>query len=764
MGDRPVYTTLHAKVSPGVRPETMTKKGMPLGGIGAGNFMYNLSGSFGPFQMKPGIYEERFLKQAAFHVREEIKGKAVSYTLATEDVLPAWNKLNKGDAEYKALFPKATFDYKVFQSNISLLYFSPIIRDNYKETSYPVGMFLFKAKNDKAEAAKLSFMFTFPNAPYIQVAAENCGKNPYYNPCRTGLYNKVVKNKTLTSVILGAKDTANVQETQNTSWCIATSPQATYVDLWDGEGDGSDIWADFTQDGKLSGKSLCESSISPSGALCVTVQLKPGEEKVIPFSLSWYFPTMCSGSGALWNRRFTEYFPDNGQDDNVLAIAAEGLKEYPKWLNAVDAWTLPIAENKNCPDWLKAGALNELYYTTFGGSFWENGCLNREKKFGNRKGQHLSGVMECTAYYFFETFDVRHHAARTTRDLWPKNERDILLAYADAIMSTALGSCPHDLGGPARDLFNTPDLYVQAYRPGKETTPWSEFSPKFIQQTFMYWKQYKDDAFLAECWPAIKRSFNYQVATDKNDDGITEMTSSEYFENKLLNAVLWITSLEALKEMATYRNDASLLWQTNEQLAKARPNSEKQFWNESLGYYQYNETIPFLMADAMVGQRCADVFGLPSALNEKRMTSHFEQCFERLVKPLRDYDGDGIGDLGAANILNLQGEPGIKTSENSGINNFHEYEVWTGVAYNLAASIYHWGKLSSKEDLKKKALLTGRGVYMQCWLNEENGFWFSSPEAYWYLEMPRARGLMYQRARGIWELMMEATNENSKKL
>jgi hypothetical protein len=44
-------------------------------------------------------------------------------------------------------------------------------------------------------------------------------------------------------------------------------------------------------------------------------------------------------------------------------------------------------------------------------------------------------------------------------------------------------------------------------------------------------------------------------------------------------------------------------------LAKARPNSEKQFWNETLGYYQYNETIPFLMADAMVGQRCAEVFG-----------------------------------------------------------------------------------------------------------------------------------------------------------
>jgi hypothetical protein len=44
---------------------------------------------------------------------------------------------------------------------------------------------------------------------------------------------------------------------------------------------------------------------------------------------------------------------------------------------------------------------------------------------------------------------------------------------------------------------------------------------------------------------------------------------------------------------------------------------------------------------------------------------------------------------------------------------------------------------------------------MQSWLVEENGFWFSTPEAYLYNDMPKPRGLMYQRARGIWELMME---------
>jgi uncharacterized protein (DUF608 family) len=269
----------------------------------------------------------------------------------------------------------------------------------------------------------------------------------------------------------------------------------------------------------------------------------------------------------------------------------------------------------------------------------------------------------------------------------------------------------------------------------------------------MYWKQYKDDAFLDECWLSVIRSFNYQVATDNNNDGITEMHSSEYIDNKLLNAVLWIVSLEALKEMAAYRNDKTMEFMASGQLEKARKNSETQFWNEELGYYQYNEKIPFLMADALVGQRCADVFKLPSALNEKRMLSHYHQCFERLVKLLKDYDGDGIGDMGAANILNLQGEPGVKTSEWS-----HEEEVWTGVSYNLAANMFHWGKKTGDKKLMEKALLTGKGTYMQCWLIDENGYWFNSPAAYWFNEMPKSRANMYQRARGIWELMREVAD------
>ncbi|MDR2763474.1 MAG: hypothetical protein LBB90_00405 [Tannerella sp.] len=758
LGDRPVYSEIaHVGMGDAIKPETMTKKGMPLGGIGTGSLMYNISGSFGPFYMKPGVYEERFLTQAAFHIREETKGKTTVHTLATEDVLPAWNRLKTGDADYKALFPKATFDYKTFQSQISLLQFSPVIKDNYKETSYPVGMFLFKVKNTRQETVKLSFMFTFPNATYIKVSDGDCGKNPL-RPCRRGLFNRLVKDKSMTAVVMGARDTLNPMETQNTAWCIATSAKATYVECWDGDSDGSAIWDDFAKDGSLSNKKLCENSVMPSGALCVSVRLKPGEETVVPFALSWYFPLTGFGEGTVWKKRYTEYFPENQESTAAAAIAEEGLKSYPQWLKQVDEWTRPIAEHPACPDWLKAGALNELYYQVFGGSFWENGCVNKEKKYGNHEGQHIAGVMEFIHYPYLETFDVRHHTTGVTRDLWPEIEKDILLTYSDIIAATTLGACTHDMGSPYDDPVNKPDRYAKDYKhgqeiiPGRETTPWSEYSPKFIQQVYMYWKQYKDDAFLDDCWLSVVRSFHYQESTDKNNDGITEMISSEYVNNKLFNAVLWIGSLEALKEMAVYRKDKEMETLAEFQLSKARANSEKQFWNEQLGYYQYNETVPFLMADAFIGQRCADHFGLPPVLNEKRMASHFNQCFDRLVKPLRDYDGDGVGDVGAANILNLEGKPGVQTSEHK-----HEYEVWTGVTYNLAASMYHWSKRSGDDALKQKALLTGKGVYMQCWLNDETGLWFNTPEALWFDEMPKARGLMYQRVRGIWELMKEVT-------
>lgn len=745
----------------GLNTPTRPKKGMPLGGVGAGNFMYNLCGSFGPWQMKAGRYEERFLNQAAFHVREQVEGgETVAMALATEDMLPAWPHLRPGGGVYHALFPKGWCTYKGFSTEIDMQFFSPVIKDNYRESSYPVALFLFKLHNPASTKAKVDVMFTFPNAPYTgemntPLAASDPKSAKKTERLRTGLINRAVQKEGVTAILMEARHAANPPETEGSQWCIATDAAATYVPVWDGNGNGADIWKAFTSGGKLGNANLAEKSDLPSGALSVTVELEPGATVVVPFALGWYFPQIEFGAGTRWWRRFTEWFPASGTEQ-AFAICAEALANREKWLAAVDAWHEPLVKSAAHPEWVKQVALNELYYSTFGGSFWENGCITKPKKFGARPGQHISFVMECTEYNFAESFDVRHHPARSNRDLWPRQERDTLLLFRDFVMDSPDGSCPHDAGSVDDDpLFNY-DGYGRGYNQGplgikgRITTPWSELPPKFIQQSYTYWHKTRDSAFLDEVWPAMVKSYRYMLTTDTDGDGLSEMKSSEYLENKCFNAVLWLGALVMLEDLAQRRKDDAFLKEVREMLAKARAATEKQFWNGQYGYYQYNQHNDDIMGDVMVGQRYVDVVGMGPVLRPERMASHYRQLFRRGVMALKDFNGDGIGDIGVANAVHPDSLPGVGDSEYT-----HQFEVWTGVSYCATANMYHCGKAIDDGALQANALLAAWGVYYQTWLNEETAYWFGTPEA-WRLEDPRVfRALIYQRPRSVWELAME---------
>jgi uncharacterized protein (DUF608 family) len=321
-------------------------------------------------------------------------------------------------------------------------------------------------------------------------------------------------------------------------------------------------------------------------------------------------------------------------------------------------------------------------------------------------------------------------------------------------MDTPDGSCPADAGSTDGDPFFEYDAYGRDYNkgplgtPGRVTIPWSELSPKFIQDVYAYWIRTKDDKFLDEVWPAVVRTYHYQKSTDTNGDGLSEMKSSEYRDNKLFNAVLWIGALESLREIAS-RKDQAFLKEVNAELEKARASTEAQFWNPELGYYQYNEHIKDIMGDAMLGERYIDETGLPPVLNADRLTSHYRQLFRRCTLPLKDLNGDGVGDMGVANALHPDSTPALGISEFS-----HEIEVWTGVSYNAAANVYHWGKRIDDGALMATALLMAWGVYHQTWVNEKSAYWFSTPEA-WRIDDPtRCRALMYMRPRAIWELAM----------
>lgn len=720
------------------------KAGVPLGGIGAGNFMFNAHGSFGPWRMRPQDLEGRVLPQAAFHLREECGGApARTVTLATSDVMEAWPKLAPGTATYHALFPRGWCEYGGLQTTASVEFFSPIIKENYRETSLPVGVFVFRLGNPTAKPAKVSVMLTFPNAQYGGRIV------------RQGLSNASVHGNGLSAVVMKADDPKNPAETQGSQWCIATGAGASMRTAWDGAGDGREILADFADDGQLQDGLVA--TAQPAGALAVSRMLQPGETVEIPFVLAWDFPQVSFGSGTRWWRRHTEYFPA-GQPQ-AAAMAADALAKHEAWRQAIIDWQAPYLAGA-APAWLKQGAMNELYYTTFGGSFWENGCVTKPKQYGNRPGQHLQFVMECIEYPYAETFDVRQHACRVTRDLWPQIERDILLGFADFVKDAKVnpkGAPPHDAGSPHNDPWFAFDQYAHdasSRYHGVWPTPWSEYPPKLIEYSYGYWKATGDTAFLKDAYPALLRAYRWMETTDTDKDGLSEMLSSEYAHNKLFNAVLWLGALDCMKEITQELKDPAMAAKVDADFNQAQASTEREFWDAGLGYYKFNETNNSLMADALVGLRIPDTFGRPPVLDQARLTSHCRQLFRRLVLPLRDLNGDGVGDMGMANCLTPDSKPAVGSAE-PGMP--HHNEVWVGVSYLAAANLIHYGQAANDGALISQGLHTAFSTYERTWRDAAGNRWFNTPEA-WAIDNPDARRTdgPYQRARGIWEVLMEA--------
>lgn len=150
------------------------------------------------------------------------------------------------------------------------------------------------------------------------------------------------------------------------------------------------------------------------------------------------------------------------------------------------------------------------------------------------------------------------------------------------------------------------------------------------------------------------------------------------------------------------------------------------------------------MSDGLNGQRYCETYGLPDILPRKKIKSHLFQVYQRCVVPLHDFNGDGIGDCGAINGMKADGTL---------LFNGQSDEIWAGSTYFLAASMYHAG-------LKTEALKTAYGIYYLTYEEESTAFWFNTPEA-WHDKglSPRPKNPeQYQRARAVWELLLEIDN------
>ena len=146
-------------------------QGAPVGGFGSGTFSRTYRGDFARWHIKAGVhkYETVWANQFAMYQKSE-GGDSVAQVLTAghpeNGQLKSWKwDYPVGAGDYYALYPKSWYDYNwdKFPAHVVLEQFSPVLPNNYRESSYPVAVYRWHAENPTDKPVTVSILLSWTN-------------------------------------------------------------------------------------------------------------------------------------------------------------------------------------------------------------------------------------------------------------------------------------------------------------------------------------------------------------------------------------------------------------------------------------------------------------------------------------------------------------------------------------------------------------------------------------------------------------------------
>jgi len=760
--------------------------GMPLGGFGAGCIGRSSRGDFNLWHIDGGEHVFRSLPACQFSIFEQV-GDATPqvYAMCTEPpedgTLSRWQWYPQTTGEqqttgtYHALYPRSWFVYEgVFQTELTCEQFSPVWPGNYQESSYPVAMFEWTIHNPTDTPITLSIMLTWQNmvgwftnaikTPQVQVRDD--GSPVYeYQPRwgdSTGNYNQWIPDHFRVGCLLDRVRLHDEIQEGEGQWAIATitnpSLEVFYDNRWNPAGDGEEIWHSFAHNGSL-GDREDETPASPGeqigAAIAVRFTVRPGRTRKIPFVISWDFPVTEFAPEVQYYRRYTDFFGRTG--NNAWSVVRTALKHDEMWKEQIAAWQEPILKREDLPNWFKMALFNELYLLTDGGTLWTAA--------DERYPVGLFGVLECLDYRWYESLDVRLYGSFALAMLWPKLDKAVLEAYAQAIptqdqtpriigynqasaIRKAADATPHDLGAPNEHPWEKTN-----YTSYQDCNLWKDLGCDFVLQVYrdFVFTGSQDIEFLQECWSAIVKTLAYLKAFDQDGDGIPENSGApdQTFDDWKLKGVsaycggLWLAALEAAIAIGQILGDQGEI-ETQEVIAtyktwlqQSQAVYQEKLWNGE--YYQLDSESgsDIVMADQLSGQFYARLLGLPdivpSDCTQSALKTVYNACFLNFNQKLQPTNVQPTDFIGAANGVRPDGSPANPDAT-------HPLEIWTGINFGLAALMLQMG-------MKPEAFQLTEAVVRQVY---EQGLQFRTPEA--ITAAGTFRASHYLRAMAIWAI------------
>ena len=741
-------------------------QGAPVGGFGAGTFSRTYRGDFSRWHLKPGAHKYQMIPANEFAMFQQVEGASEGTAQVLAATHPEHGELSSwkwdypvGAGDYYALYPKSWYDYRSdkFPAHVVLEQFSPILPNNYRESSYPVAEYLWHADNPTSQTVTVSVLLSWCN-----MLGWNRDFSPnYFGAMNEGDHNKFVTEPlgdgTMKGVLFDRnRFGATVRDQWDGQMVIASveSPgtEITYQATYNPFGDGSEVWKPFAKDGRLANDAQpwISSGEPLAGAIAVRFTLKPGEKRTIPMVIAWDLPIVEFGSGRKWYRHYTDFYGTSGT--NGWKIAADGLKNAEKWSTEIDAWQAPYVNDDSKPAWYRSALFNEMYIVADGGSLWGRPVGS------DPKTPHTFDFMECFDYPYYATLDVRFYGSMPLVKWWPDLDKQVMRQFADTVpkqdsgtytwqwkseqekkpafrMRKAKGAVPHDLGVPGEDPF----MQVNQFS-WQDTNGWKDLNTKFV---LMVYRDYvftgrKDTAFLRYNWPAVQEAIEYLRKYDHDGDGIPEndgypdQTYDEWVvrgESAYCGS-LWLAALRAAEEIGRVLKDEPAMAKYHDLFTKSQDSFIKKLWNgEYFSYDTGSEYKSDIQSEQLAGQWYATMTGLGDLVPPDMQKKALKRVFDFNVMKFAN------GEMGAVSGMSADGK--IITT------NQQVQEVWTGATFSVAA-------LMLAEGMKDEGYRTAWGIYHVTY--ETKGYWFRTPEA-WDIT-GNFRASMYMRPAGIWAMEM----------
>ena len=750
-------------------------QGAPVGGFGAGTFSRSERGHFERWHIKGGIHKYQDVPTNQFAVFAQPEGGApVSMALAvgrpSGGALSGWNwNLPAGDGQYAALYPKSWFVYgtRALPVKLTVEQFSPILPNNYKETSYPVAVYRWTAENPTNKPMTVSILFSWTN----MVGWFRDQSRGFDNASNQQNFNKFVSEKVdgapgsgpMSGIVFDRLRQGSVQEEWDGQFAIATLPgdgvEVTYLATYPAATDGSAIWKTFSQDGRLSNEARPIASAGDvfAGAFAVRFTLAPHEKRLVPMALSWDLPVVQFAGGRKWNRRYTRFFGTEGT--HAWEIARTALEHHEEWSKAIDAWQKPIVTDEKKPAWYRGELFNELYFLADGGTLWGHerpepgpGTGIDAKLPVNDSFTH----MECFDYPFYGSLDVRFYGSFPLLRFWPEIEKQEMREYTATIPKSnpqhyiwgwksarenkvveytrkVPGAAPHDLGSPREDPILNPNQYDY-----QDVSNWRDLNSKYV---LMIWRDFvltgsTDDAFLRDSWAAVRQAMEHLKQYDTDGDGLIEnggfpdQTYDDWIATgeSAYTGSLYLAALKATARMADKLGEPATAKEYDALETRAASAYVKKLWTGT--YFRYavqGQDTEAVMAEQLAGQWYASLTGLGDLVPKEMRLSALHKVYDNNVRKF------GKGEMGAVNGI---GADGTLLHSNDQIE-----EVWTGATFAIASHMI-------AEGLVDEGYATAKGVNNVVW--RDRGYFFRTPEAYDIHGLFRAS--MYMRPGSIWSM------------